>query len=124
MESNASNILKLMPDFDDMMKLSEQIKNTDIEKARLELLISEGEANVFKVAMTDPDFLINGKPPAVSFVKETYKYTGLTGELMTLRSSLIEIIAEHGNLVRKFKLFDQMLDVWRTLSANERKSGM
>jgi len=124
MNNSAEALLKTMPDFSDMLELAEEIKNVSVEKLKLELEVKRMESAVFQVTMTEDDFKVNGKPPAVSFISETYKHTGITGEILPVRDKLAEKSSELEMLKRRFSMFEQMLDVWRTLSANERSANL
>ena len=124
MNNSSESLLKTMPDFADMLALAEEIKNVSVVKLRTELEIKEMEAKVFQVAMTEEDFKVNGKFPAVSYINETYKHTGITGEIIPKRMMLAEVTSELDMLKRRFSMFEQMLDVWRTLCANERSASL
>lgn len=124
MNSSASAMLSTIPDFSDMLELAEEIRKASVEKLKLELEIGRMESNVFKVAITEDKYMVGGKVPAVSFIKETYKHTGLSGEILPVRAALAEAVSKLEMLKRRFSMFEQMLDVWRTLSANERSANL
>lgn len=120
MKSNLEEILEKIPDFEQFLEVASEIRQASLNKMLLEKEIKAGEAKVFRKAMTDEQYQVNGKAPAVSYVDSAYKHTGLDGELLPLRESLIEATAELDELKLRLEVYKSMLDVWRTLSANER----
>lgn len=109
-----------LPDFDDMFGIVQTIKALGMEKAVLDSSIKEEEAKVIKHVTITEAFFQNGKPPSMSFVEKTYAYTGLNNELVDKRRRLAEItyeIESYRNLLDFYKI---KIEVWRTLSANER----
>jgi hypothetical protein len=109
-----------LPDFDDMIGLAEEIGEANKRIQRLKLEIESTEAEVVKTVMSDADFYVNGKPPSYAFVEATWKVTGLTGELKPKREELADLISDTDTKKMKFNLMRDMIDVWRTISANER----
>lgn len=124
MENSSSQLLKDLPDFHDMLTLSQKIKDLSVDKIKKELEISHLESEIFRFVMDSDAHKVNGKSPAVSYVKEAYKVGGINGELLEPRVELADITAELAMLRQRFHIFEQMLDVWRTLSANERSSSL
>ncbi len=110
----------LLPDFEDMFKLIETIKNLTLSKMKLDLEIKFSEANIVKVVMSTTDYYQNGKPPSMEFVKNTYLNTGLTGELKLLKETLAEITADLEYAKAKFQLYRDLVSLYQTQSANER----
>jgi hypothetical protein len=109
-----------LPDFDDMIGLAEVIGELNKAVQLLKLDIECREAEIVKTVMTDTEYYVNGKPPAFNFVDSTWKVTGLAGELKPLRAELAELISVLDTKKMKFNLMRDMIDVWRTISANER----
>jgi hypothetical protein len=110
------------PDFEIMQELSEDIFQLQEKKTLLELDIEEKEAEtVFKVR-NDEEYFINGKPPAMNYVKDSYMVTGINGELMELRRELAQIESRLDLKERQFWIYRNMIDVWRTQSANKRST--
>jgi len=124
MESNSSALLKDLPDFTDLLNLAQEIKDLSTKRILKEIQIKSKESDVFLTVMQEDDFKVNGKTPSVSHFNEAYKTDGLVGEILPLRQELAEMIAELELLKRRFDIFEQMLDVWRTLSANERSTSI
>ena len=117
---SSGSILKKLPDFDDMMKVSEEIGELLLEKLKLETAIKGTEAEtIFKVT-TEEKYFVGGKPPSMSFAESTYNITGLAGELMPMREKLAEITATLEKKKTQYDVYKNMLDMWRTLAANER----
>jgi hypothetical protein len=94
------------------------------KKLSLDANIKAGEANVFKVTSTDVQYQQGGKPPAVSYVDNTYKFTGLTGELIPLRDDLAKVTSELEGKKLQMDIYKQMIEIWRTLCSNQRTSSL
>ena len=113
-----------LPDFDDMMKLAEEIGK---KKTQLMLLESELErilAIITETVSHNSSYFINGKAPSNAYIRDTYHKLGLNDEqkshLLRIR---IEIANLSGNLKADealFKVYEDIIGVWRTQSANER----
>ena len=117
---SSGSILKKLPDFDDMMKVSGEIGDLLLEKLKSETEIKSKEAETILKVMTDEKYFVGGKPPSMSFADSTYKVTGLEGELVPMRESLAEITANLEKKKIQYDVYKNMLDMWRTLAANER----
>lgn len=111
-----------IPDFEDMMQLTEKIRDTALEKTRLELLIDDTFSKTVLTLTTNPEYFVNGKPPSMVFIKSTYGISGLDGKLYELRVELGNVEAELEYLKNKLNVYKDMIDVWRTISANKRAS--
>jgi hypothetical protein len=120
MITNSNELIKSLPDFDDLVKVAQDISALQYKKLMLEAKIKEAEANVFKLAFTDEKFFQGGKPASVTFIENTYKYTGLDNSIVPLRTELAEVTAKLEEHRILFDIYKNMLDVWRTLSASER----
>lgn len=121
METNANALAKKIPDFDDMLKLADEIAELLFKKLILDKEIKTAEAEVVRKATTEEQYFIGGKPPTYSFIDSTYKYTGLNKELIPLREEQAKVISELERAKTKYDIFGEMLDVFRTVSANERR---
>lgn len=124
MKATLADILKALPDFEDFTKLSDEISDLLYKKLVLEKDIKAGESEVFKRFATDSHLYFNDKPAPVSFVENAYKFSGLNGELLPLRNDLAQVTANLERARLRFDIYKQMMDMWRTLSANERSSSL
>lgn len=124
MKTDLKEILESLPDFEQLSELASQIREASVVKLNIEKEIKKGEAQIVKMAVTDPAFAVNGKAPPVSFIEATYKYTGFNGELIPWREKYIEACGLLEELRMRMDIYKTMFDVWRTLSANERGNTM
>jgi hypothetical protein len=114
----------MLPDFEDLYALIEVIKVLSLRKAKLELEIKYDEGQVVAIATTDPAYLVGGKIPSMAFIDSTLKISGINGSLLPKRQELAEVAA---NLEEKKLILDMkktQIEVWRTLSANERRANL
>lgn len=120
MRANLNELLEIIPDYDKFVSLTNEIGELLYQKLMLEKEIKSREAEIIKECSTNSAYFRDGKPPSMSFISSTYQYSGISGELLPLREKLAEV----SSLLEKSKLklivLRDMLDVWRTLSANER----
>lgn len=122
MKGTPEEVLKQIPDFDEFMGLTEEITKLMYNKMVLEGKLKEGEARVFKETNTNDFYFQNGKPPAVSFVENTYKYTGLENELAPIRMEYASVVATLEGKKAMMDVYKTMIEVWRTLCSNQRTS--
>ncbi len=120
MKSNLKDIVDAIPDFEDFLKLADEISNLSYQKLQLENNIKALEAETFRKAMKQP--LENGKSPSSSFVTNAYVHTGLDGELLPEREKLAYVISKLDNYKIKLSIYKDMIEFFRTVSANERKA--
>lgn len=120
MNTNLTEILKSIPDFEDFMKLADEIGELSFEKMRLENQIKTKESETFKKAMTIPNG--DGKFPSASFVTNSYLHTGIDGELIGLRDGLAFLISELDKKKIQLSIYRDMIGLFQTVSANERKA--
>lgn len=113
-----------LPDFDDMVGIAEQIKEQNQLKADLEHQIKLGESEVYRTTAADLAYYQGGKPPSVAFVKATYEFTGLTGDLVPLRKQLGEVEVELAYLEQMFDIMKIQVDLYRTEAANKRMTSL
>ena len=101
-----------LPDFDELYALIGKIKDKSIEVAKKKLSIKVLEGEVF----------IRGREEGlpVSQVTNAYKTTGWDGEITQLRADVAEDEAELDFLENTLDLHKSKIEVWRTVSANER----
>ncbi len=110
----------VLPDFEDMFKLIENIRGLTLSKMKLDLEIKFTESNIVKTVMSTTDYYQNGKAPSMEFVKNTYLNTGLTGELKPLKETFAEVTADLEFAKAKFQLYRDFISLYQTQSANER----
>lgn len=121
MKANLKDILESIPDFDDFMNLSEEIRELSFRKMQLENQIEQEEAETFRVAMKTP--LPDGKLPSVSFVTNAYMKTGINGELHITKDELAAVSSQLDKKKIQLSIYRDMLELFRTVSANERIQG-
>lgn len=111
-----------LPDIDEMFKLVDKITDLGYRKSMLELEISFEEARIVKKASVAPEYYQGGKPPSVTYINSTWKITGFDGELITKREELVKVSTELESSKLKFQLYKELVDLYRTQSANERSA--
>jgi hypothetical protein len=113
-----------LPDFNDMIGYANQISDLLKRKLMLEAEISFGEAEVTKWAMST--FKVNDKPPSMEYIKNTFLVVGMEGlaDLKEKRLELVEILPELERAKLMLQIYRDMLDVYRTESANERAASL
>jgi len=117
------NPIKL-PDFDDLIKLAEDIgalsKQLIIKKAQRDVL----NAEIIAVVTTNNKYWPSGKQPAMNFVEGVYKDVGYDEFTKLKMEALHNEIADVTGLLEGkknlFLVYRDMVDVWRTESANKR----
>lgn len=122
MNTNPETILKSIPDFDEFIKLASEISSLMYQKMVLEVEIRSGESKVFETATTSEKYFQNGKPPASTFIDNTWKYRGIDGELLPLREKMAVLVSQLEEKKIQMDIYKSMLEVWRTLSANQRSA--
>lgn len=114
----------VLPDFEDMLKVAEQIRDQLTVRDTLDIQIKQRESEIYKITSTDSTYFIGGKPPSATFVKETYEFTGLSGELIPLRQAYANAVAQLEFLRLAFDMMKMQVDLYRTESANQRFSNL
>lgn len=122
MKANLQEILKSLPDFEDFMNLADEIANLSYSKMQLENHIKARESETFRKAMATPDG--NGKFPSAAYVNNAFVYTGIENELLPEREKLAYISSDLDRKKIQLSIYRDMLDVFRTVSANERNSSL
>ncbi len=120
MKANLKEVLEAIPDFDDFMKLADEIGELSFKRMQLDNIIKGKEAMIVTQASTDIGYFMNGKAPSMSYIESTYKYTGFDGKLMDDRIALADITAMLEKKKIQLSIYRDMLEVFRTVSANER----
>jgi hypothetical protein len=113
-----------LPDFDDMIEYANSISDLLKRKLILETEISMGESTAVQYAMANVK--INEKPPSMEYIKNTFLVEGIQGmcELLPLRKEHAEVAAELERKRLLLQIFRDMLEVYRTESANERAASL
>lgn len=109
-----------LPDFEQIIKLVGDIKDTSIALAQAELLLDAKKAEINKKVVEDQKYFVNGKSPSQDYVKQTYLIVGLENELIPLRQTIIDFESKLEFLKRSFEIYKLQIEIWRTQSANER----
>jgi hypothetical protein len=120
MKANLKDVLEAIPDFDDFMKLADEIGELSFKKMQLDNVIKGKEALIVTQASTDVGYFMNGKAPSMSYIESTYKYTGFDGKLLEERTRLADITSQLEKKKIQLAIYRDMLEVFRTVSANER----
>jgi hypothetical protein len=115
-----------LPDFDELVLLTGEIGGLKtslmVDKTSLERL----EADITKRVTGDPIYYIRGKSPSMSYIKAHYHALGCDEETEREIAELKSSIAESEGQLREkellFQVYRDMIDVWRTESANKRGS--
>lgn len=110
------------PDFEDMMEVAERIRNLSLKEMVLKDTLKKKESEIYIEAITTDKHLVNGKPPSAVFVENAWKHTGFDGELLEIRNELATVSADLDHQKNIFGIRKDMLEIWRTESANKRAS--
>lgn len=111
----------LLPDFNELLELTEEIKAEHMKIILKDMEIKADVANTYHIVTTDNNYFLNGKPMPANRFEKTYEQVGIDGKLIEKRRELAELKVTVKYLENKLSIFKEMINVWRTLSANERK---
>ena len=120
MKSDIKDVLSKIPEFSEFIALADNIRELSHKRLLLEKKIKDVEAHIFREAVSNDFYHINGKAPAVSYIESAYKQAGFEGELLKPREELAKVTADLEHAKLTLDVYKMMLEVWRTLSANER----
>lgn len=120
METNSQKVLEAMPSFDTFMELAEEIKKLSLSKMKLDNALKQKESENFREVMTNPAFFTSGKPIPVSHYENGYKFPGIGGNLLGMRSELASIQAELDLRKSEFEIYKSMHDLFKVLVYQER----
>lgn len=113
-----------LPDFEDMYQLIEEIRDTQLRVANYKDSLSKAKAEVTQLVTNNDQYWVGGKPPSVSYIKETYHIIGYDPDSKEILDRLSVALAmgetELDALTRKFSLMKEQIGVWRTFEANKR----
>jgi len=111
-----------LPDLEEMFKIVEDIHTLVVEKSQLDIEIKLEESNITRIVSSDSTYHIGGKPPSQTYIDNTYKYSGLNGELVEKRQRFATVVAEIERQKSRLDLYKQIVEIWRTQEASERKA--
>lgn len=122
MDINVNNLVSKIPDFDEFIKVTNEIGELLFKKLKLEKDIRAREAWVVKEVTTNPQYRLENKVPAMSYIESTYKYSGINNELLDMREQLADLTAMLEKRKLLLSVYKDMLEIFRTVSANQRTS--
>jgi hypothetical protein len=103
-----------------MVDIAQELASITRQILVLDLEIKDAEARVVVEVSKNQDFYVGGKPPSMDFVKNTYKITGINGELMEKRKELAGLQARENQLKLEFQAMKEMVSIFIAESANQR----
>jgi hypothetical protein len=120
METNSKKILAALPDFEDYMKLAEEIKRLSHAKMMCEKDIKEMESRAFQRVMNEPAYFVNNKAISVSYFENAYKHAGINREIIPFREELAQLTSELDAKKSQFEIYRMMQDMYRALAYQEK----
>lgn len=115
-----------LPDFDDMIKLASEIGNKKTKIMLNESNLDLVQAEITDIVTKDEKYWVGGKPPSNAHITSTYHILGISEATKDILAKLkTEIAILTGDLRADellFRVNEEMIDVWRTQSASERKA--
>jgi len=119
------NLEELIPDFDQMEEFARQAAELSAQIVVVKHALSMKEAEVVRDALTNKDYWIGNKQPSMSYCDKVVSKLGNTDadreELSNLREQLADLVQRSEMLQHIISLGRDKLDLYRTISANERK---
>jgi len=116
----------LIPDFNDMQELTDEIGRAKAQLINVKANIQALQATLIKEALTNTNHWIGGKQPSMSYCKEVVSVIGNTDidaeelrELVLVHAETVEKLAMLEGL---YQIYKDKFDLYRTISANERKA--
>lgn len=109
-----------LPDVDRMFELIDKSERLSMESSILKVELEFNESAIALEAISNEKYFVNGKPPAMSFLETTWLRTGFNNELMEKRLKLATMLSELDTIKMKLNLYNKLIDLYRTQSANER----
>ena len=114
----------LLPDFDTMYSIITGLGELGTRIRNLKNDIEQLEASCIRDALTNNLYWLDAKRPTITFCVEVVKVIGNTegerAQLRTMRTNLSELEGEYEQVRERLMLERNKLDLYRTLSANER----
>jgi len=119
------NVEALIPDFDKMEELTRQAAEVSAKLVITKHDLAVLEAEIIREALTNNAYWIGGKQPSMSYCEKVVAKIGNTPEdrekLDQLRKQYAEL-SEQGELLQHIIWINKdKLELFRTISANERK---
>jgi len=113
-----------LPDFDDMTKLASEIGQKKMNIMLMESMLEIILAEITEIVTKDEKYWIGGKAPSNAHIKDTYHILGIDPEskqkINTIKTELATLTGALKSDELVFKVDEEMINVWRTQSANER----
>ena len=113
-----------LPDFDVMIKLTQDIGRLKTSISMYKALLDDLLARITYTVMTNEVYWINKKQPSMDFTKTTFHARGYDEETYAQLKRYRQQIGDDEGLLREkellFQVYRDMIDVWRTESANKR----
>jgi hypothetical protein len=109
-----------LPDYEKIFELIKKIGEKSKERALLELEIKFDCAALVIETQSNPKYFINDKPQSMAQIERTLLVLGREGELKEKYTKLALISSELELLRLELSLLNNMIEIWRTQSANER----
>jgi hypothetical protein len=115
---------KYVPDLDAYTDAWVELAKATTEEAILKLQLEEAQAKIFVECMTKPEYKLNGRPPAISFIENSWAKVGHTKEMEAtisdLRRQLISVNERIDSAKATLKIEEMKLNLYQTMSANSR----
>ena len=116
---------ELIPDFDSMQELVELIGKTHAKLLQAKEMYKQAQAECIQEAITDKNYWIGNKIPSMKYCETVVAVLGNTAEerteLEAMRGTITELTEKHKLLTGLLQVMRDKLDLFRTMSANERK---
>lgn len=125
---DTNELMKQLPDFDDMDKLGAANARAKAELEAVKNLLEMKIAKCIQEAMTNPEYWIDGKRPSMSYATNVIAVTGNNEddfqELVELRSKIVALTEEYQYTKQLLSNMESRIAVWQTHSANRRKASV
>ena len=122
---NQEQMDSLIPDFDDLYNLTVEAARYQQALISLKHQIQYHEAEFIREATTNKDYWPSGKQPTVDYLARVVRILGNTPDdfklIESLRGQLASVTEQSELAGGLLKLSRDKLDLYRTMSANERK---
>jgi len=120
------NYDQLIPDFDLMQALIDQLAEARAREFAVKNHLKEKEADVVREAMLNRDLWEGTKPPTMSYCDKVVSVLGNNDkdkeDLFSTRRELASTMEVIERLQGTIQVMRDKLDLYRTFSANERKA--